>query len=273
MLISDLREIFIALLAGLAQGVLEWLPISSKTVLLMIFLSYGLSPSSSYALGLLLNGVTAAAAIIYFMDEIRGMLSQVRKPLASSEEASLLRFLLISTGITGVVAAPLAGLSLRILEAFGNLSLLMIGSLLALTALMAWIRERRGRYGGRESPRSVDALIAGLAQGLSALPGISRSGVTILALLLLGYSPSASLKLSFLMSIPVTIGGSAFAYLIAPSIPVGIGFAGIILSSIIALISSIFVISTMLRISQRVRASIFALILSSMALAAYILMT
>lgn len=51
----------------------------------------------------------------------------------------------------------------------------------------------------------ADTLILGVAQGLSAFPGISRSGITISALLIRGFKGEAALKLSFLMSIPAVI--------------------------------------------------------------------
>ncbi len=54
--------------------------------------------------------------------------------------------------------------------------------------------------------KGKDAVISGLAQGLSILPGISRSGITMFALLMLGYPGTDTLTLSFLMAIPALSG-------------------------------------------------------------------
>ncbi|RLG02182.1 MAG: undecaprenyl-diphosphatase, partial [Thaumarchaeota archaeon] len=69
------RDLIIALLAGLIQGVTEWLPVSSKTLIFLTLLTYGFEAQTAYLMGLVINGATAVAAIIYFRGEILEMLS------------------------------------------------------------------------------------------------------------------------------------------------------------------------------------------------------
>ena len=90
------RDLLIALLAGLIQGVTEWLPVSSKTLILLTLLTYGLQAQTAYLMGLAINGATAVAAIIYFKKEILEILSSIRSPRRYREGFAILKFLIIS---------------------------------------------------------------------------------------------------------------------------------------------------------------------------------
>ena len=211
------RDLLIALLAGLIQGVTEWLPVSSKTLILLTLLTYGFEAQTAYLMGLVINGATAVAAILYFRGEILEMLSSIRPMRRSREGFILLKFLTISTIVTGLVAIPLAQASRKLVSFDENFAMIIMGSLFLLTTILTWLRTRMS--GGVDEVREVsfiDAVWAGFAQGLSALPGISRSGITIFTLILLGHSSRDSLRLSFLMGIPATIGGIVYSYAAMP---------------------------------------------------------
>ena len=66
-----------------------------------------------------------------------------------------------------------------------------------------------------DSARWRDAALAGLMQGLSVLPGLSRSGLTVAALLGRGFRPRDALALSFLMSVPAGLGGAVYAAIVS----------------------------------------------------------
>jgi len=200
-----------ALILGAVQGVTEWLPISSEGVLTLIqiyLLERPLAQSVTFAIWLHLG--TLLAAVAYFQGEILRLISAFpswitprRRVRLLEEERRLLDFLAVATLTAGVVGAPLLALSLslEILSRWGNL---MIGILLVVTGLIQLAAPRIGL--GMRTLRQLmarDAAWAGLAQGLAALPGLSRSGLTISALLLCGFRETDALRLSFLMSIPV----------------------------------------------------------------------
>jgi undecaprenyl-diphosphatase len=81
--------------------------------------------------------------------------------------------------------------------------LLVTGAILQLPRLLPPRGERRERIG------ALAALAVGTAQGLAITPGISRSGATISAALLLGVAPAAAARFSFLLSIPAIVGALA----------------------------------------------------------------
>jgi len=261
------RDLFIALLVGLIQGVTEWLPVSSKTLILLTLLTYGFEAQTAYLMGLAINGATAVAAIIYFKKEILEMLSSIRSPRRYREGFAVLKFLIISTILTGLVAIPLAQLSRKFISFDENVAMIVMGSLFLLTTILTWLRTRMS--GGVDKVREVsliDAVLAGFAQGLSALPGISRSGITIFTLILLGHSSRDSLRLSFLMGIPATIGGIVYSY---AAMPIFIESRILILtiSSLTAIITSLFTISSLLKLSERLKTYLFTLILAMITLA------
>jgi len=261
------RDLFAALLAGLIQGVTEWLPVSSKTLILLTLLAYGFEAQTAYLMGLVINGATAVAAIIYFKKEILEMLSSIRSPRRYREGFAVLKFLIISTILTGLVAVPLAQLSRKFISFDENVAMIVMGSLFLLTTILTWLRTRMS--GGVDEVREVsliDAVLAGFAQGLSALPGISRSGITIFTLILLGHSSRDSLRLSFLMGIPATIGGIVYSYAAMP-ILIESRILILTISSLTAIITSLFTISSLLKLSERLKTYLFTLILAMITLA------
>jgi len=265
------RDLLVALLAGLIQGVTEWLPVSSKTLILLTLLTYGLEAQTAYLMGLVINGATAVAAILYFRGEILEMLSSIRPRRRSREGLILLKFLTISTIVTGLIAIPLAQASRKLISFDENFAMIIMGSLFLLTTILTWLRTRMS--GGVDEVREVsliDAVLAGFAQGLSALPGISRSGITIFTLILLGHSSRDSLRLSFLMGIPATIGGIVYSYAAMP-ILIELKILILTISSLTAIIVSLFTISSLLKLSERLKTYLFTLILAMVTIAVGVL--
>mgnify|MGYP000538089684 CR=1 FL=1 len=257
-----IENILLGFLSGLIQGVTEWLPISSKTMLFFIFHLWSLSPSDSYMLSLLLNGSTAIAASIYFRRELLKMLSLT----TNIDDASLrlLIFLIISTLVTGILGIFLSMLSIDLLSKLNSSdALIFIGSMLFVTAFLNWWRIKiKSMKKSINDVNIPDALIAGLAQSFSILPGISRSGVTMLALILRGYDVKDSLIISFLMSIPATLGGSIYAYIVSPEVFEVLGLAEIFFSITIVVTVSLAMINLLLRLSQKFKSHLFLLGLS-----------
>jgi undecaprenyl-diphosphatase len=78
------------------------------------------------------------------------------------------------------------------------------------TGLLMYTAQSRARE-FRERPGPLDAVLVGALQGLAVLPGVSRSGTTVSALLLRGHDGPDSLQLSFVLSIPAAAGAGAIA--------------------------------------------------------------
>ena len=258
-----IQELLAAFTAGLVQGTAEWLPISSKTLILLILLVYGFEASNAYLIGLAINGATAIAAIIYFRREILEILSSIRSPQTYEQGFALLKFLIVSTMITGLTAVPLAQVSRKLISFNENIAVIIMGFLFLLTTFFTWLRVRMAREVKVLEAKVdlIDAVLAGFAQGLSALPGISRSGITIFTLILLGHNSRDSLKLSFLMGIPATIGGIIYSYAAMPTL-IGSRTIFLMVSSFTAIVVSLLVISSLFRLSEKLKTYMFTLILA-----------
>ncbi len=187
---------------GLLQGVFEWLPVSSKTVL-MLFASLvgGVSVLESYLLALVLQGGTVVAAVVFF----RGVLTRL------FHQSSLFEFLVVSTAVTGVLGVPIYVIVRVLLSGLEfSATTLLIGLLLLFQFFMR--REDGGGVKSIENVNLVDSVLFGVAQSLSVLPGVSRSGTTITALVFMGYKLEDAMKLSFLASIPANLGGALLGF-------------------------------------------------------------
>lgn len=213
----DVDDAVVAAVVGLAQGILEWLPVSSEggVAILVTFLT-GSSPAVATQLALFVHAGTAVSALGYYRAEVRTVLASLREwrpRTAFTEDTADLSFLALATLATGLTGIPaLLALETLVSELTGGAFVALIGGLLVLTGLLqrfaAWVS-----LGGRDRPDWQDALLVGGLQGIAVLPGISRSGTTISALLLRGHDGSASLRLSFLLSIPAALGANAVVVL------------------------------------------------------------
>lgn len=98
-----------------------------------------------------------------------------------------------------------------------------------------------------------NAVVMGIAQGLAAWPGISRSGATLSAGLLSGGDGKESAKFSFLMSVPIIILSTCeeILSLIMKKQTISVNFLGVIISFIFALIIGILSIKAMMKLTQK----------------------
>ncbi len=208
---DDVVEGFLeALTLGLIQGFAEWLPISSEGLTYMTARNiFGRGYQESLETAIWLHMGTLVAAIIYFRNEIPSIIAGFWR---EGEGRRLLKFLILSTLSTAVTGIPLL-MILRQLQIPDTISSLTIGIILILMALMR--RRNNLPLDGDISNRK--AVITGLAQGLAIIPGVSRSGVTVITLLAQKTGLTQSLRLSFLMSIPATAGAQiALPVLLTP---------------------------------------------------------
>jgi undecaprenyl-diphosphatase len=200
----------LGIILGLVQGVSEWLPISSKTQI--IFAStylFGLNFTEAYAFGLFLEAGTFFAALLYFRHEVWDVLrSLVGK--GDVEGRLLLRYLVVVTAITAVLGVVIyKSVSETITGPVLGIPMIALGCVLIGDGLL--IRFARGRFTptkGLADLTMLDLVIIGVAQGIAAFPGVSRSGATVSAMLLLGLKPEESFRLSFLALIPASVGAA-----------------------------------------------------------------
>ena len=257
---------------GIVQGISEWLPISSKTqVIIASNFLFGLSFTQGYALGLFLEAGTFFAALFYFRREVWNVL----KALVGKGDAEgrlLLKFLVIVTIITAImgvviyksVSESYSGPVLGIPMIFLGCVLIGDGILISLA------KYRQAPTKALKDLSLRDLLLVGFAQGVSAFPGVSRSGVTVSSMLLLGVSPKESFRLSFLALIPASIGAAGVTLLFSPSqVSTAINAAGtsvILISILVTIIIGITSIRILLKAAGSRRIALLTIALGVLAI-------
>ena len=203
-----------SIILGIIQGLTEFLPISSSAHLVITpyLLGWHIPAQDGFIFDVLVQLGTLLAVIIYFRKDLYQIIIAVinglihRQPF--SNPISRLGWLLILATIPAVIAGVL--FKNLVEQAFGSplaAALFLLG-----TALLLLIAERVGKRTRQlETINWLDALIIGLFQVVSLLPGISRSGSTISGGMIRNLDRPAAARFSFLMSVPVMIGAGALA--------------------------------------------------------------
>jgi undecaprenyl-diphosphatase len=192
-----------AVVLSLVQALTEFLPISSSGHLILVpyFLGWpdqGLSFDVAAHLG------TTVAVVAYFRHELIDLVGGFFTGAPGSHGFAPRR--LGWALVVGTIPAALAGLALEsTIEAHLRSPLLIACTTLGY-GLLLLLADRSGRQERDLDALTLrDALLIGLAQALALVPGTSRSGITITAALLLGFTRSAAARFAFLLFIPVGI--------------------------------------------------------------------
>lgn len=200
---------FEALILGVVQGVFEWLPVSSEGVIVLIETQiFGSTLTEAVRFALFLHLGTVLAAIVYLRKDIVALsVSSFRSLFEGRSLEGPARFIFIGTLASGVLGLGfmwiLEEAEAAVMQNFRLINLL-IGLLLLVTAYTQFSKKKTGAR-VFSSLGSKDGFMVGIAQGFAALPGVSRSGTTVAALVALGFKESEALKASFLLGIPIVI--------------------------------------------------------------------
>lgn len=245
-------DAWLALVLGVLQGIFEWLPVSSEgNVALYLRVVEGTDPATATGLALFLHAGTALAALAYYRGEVAGLAASLPawRPETATDGHADLTFLAVATVASGVVGVA-AYLSLAALfpALAGGAFVVLVGLLLVATGLFQRLAE--ARLGDRTTPTLFDAVLVGVLQGVAVLPGVSRSGTTVSALLLRGYEAPAAFRLSFLLSIPAALGAGALVVLDGGLSGVGVTPAVVALGA--AAVVGYLTIDALMRLVRRV---------------------
>lgn len=200
------------LLLGLFQGLTEPIPISSSGHLLIAqyFLGVEIEGSTS-TFALLVNSASLIAVLIIYRTDIRRLIANGFMYLTVKNEENKRDFLFLLYLIIATIPAAIIGVLFQ--DAIDELlsSIVTVGATLVVTGIGLWlIRNMRGQR--KDGSLSVkDALIIGCAQAVALIPGISRSGATIVAAMARGINQETALRFSFLLFIPISLGGAVLS--------------------------------------------------------------
>lgn len=237
-------------LVALIQGLLEWLPISSQGQTVLFVYNLGAVPVESLvALTAWLHIGTMFAVLARYPRDILNIILL--------RDRNLFRLLLIATVGTVIVGLPIYLVRKIALAAVLGLRLnLVIGLLLLTTAAILYASREKSRQSeptdSERLPTSREALVTGLTQGLSILPGLSRSGITVSSLLMQKVGKETALKFSFLMSIPAVLGLFALELASGDLEIATVGLANLLVMDVIAFVVGLASMEALLRLSRKV---------------------
>ncbi len=186
-----------AIISGIVQGITEFLPISSSGHLVMLHSYLGLKEPQLF-FDIFLHIGTLFAVVVYFRRDIIKLLTTQKR---------LLLYIIIGTVPTAFIGYFFNNIAESL---FVNVK--MTGAMLLITALLLFAADwTGGSKFYKDRPKSISRIKAftiGIVQGLAIIPGISRSGSTISAAMLLNAGRMQAIRFSFLLSIPAIIGAS-----------------------------------------------------------------
>lgn len=206
MLISEkLMLLFKYIFLGFVQGFTEPIPVSSSGHVLIIRHLFNID-INGLSFEIIVNFGSLIAIIIIYKNSIKDIFQQSMRYVFNkgSHNQKIFHFFImlcistLTTGIIGLLAEDF------ITQTLSNLYI--VGVSLFITAFALWIIRHLNGSKGDQQITTKDAIIIGIAQSFALIPGISRSGATIVAALLLGLKRKTALKFSFLLYIPVSLG-------------------------------------------------------------------
>ena len=204
-----------AILLGLVQGVAEFLPISSSGHLTLLQHFFGMEEVDNLY-NILLHFATLVAVFVAYRKDIAEMIVEFFRGIADlfsrrgaremgrPPEARRLVLLVILGTLPLFVILPIEGL----VESLGG-SPAFVSVMLLVTGCLLFFSDRLSR--GTKTVRTAtvkDALLVGVAQGFATIPGLSRSGTTISAGMMLGFDRKFAVRYSFLLSLPAVVGAT-----------------------------------------------------------------
>jgi undecaprenyl-diphosphatase len=192
-----LEQLLETIILGIIQGLTEWLPISSTGHLKLVEHFLGLKVPILFDITLHLG--TSIVILIYFKKEVKKIVSAFLRFDFKTEYGKLIPLIIVGTIPTALIGLIFGAI---IEDVFQNplpiaISFILCGIIIYSTKV------------GREKTNTINyskALMIGVAQGITIIPGISRSGTTIAVALLLGIRREKAFKFSFLLSIPAVLG-------------------------------------------------------------------
>jgi undecaprenyl-diphosphatase len=186
---------------AIVQGVAEFLPISSSAHLILLPMFAGWS-DQGLSVDVALHMGTLAAVLTYFRSDVVDLARGAVDTVAGRAGDTRRLFVLVALGtlpavVIGIAAKPLVEGALRSAE--------VIAATTMGFGLVLFAADRIGsRSRELQAMTALHALLIGLAQAIALVPGVSRSGITMSAALIIGFTRPEAARFSFLLSIPTT---------------------------------------------------------------------
>lgn len=223
-------SIFDGLIYGLFQGLTEFLPVSSSGHLLLLS-KFGIG-ENNLLFDVLLHVGTLLAVVICYRKTLWGL---IRHPF---QKKTL--YLIAATVPTCVIALLFKKFLPSVFDGAALPFCFMITAFMLTLTVIAKPKDKPLCVG--------NSVICGIAQGVATLPGISRSGMTISTMLLLGTNKDDATEFSFLLSIPIIIASAILEGAEAAKSGVTLPVLPTVIGVIVAFVSGLISIKFMLKL-------------------------
>ncbi|APS98473.1 undecaprenyl-diphosphatase [Borreliella mayonii] len=235
-----MTNILSAIILGIVQGITEFLPISSSGHLLLF--RHFMNLKLSIIFDIYLHLATVLVIIIYYRKRILELfLTFIRFTLRKSNKSDLtnlklMLLILIITIVTGIVGTFISKYERMFTLSFVLINFIITGILILMLEFNFLKIDFKGNI-------LLVGIFMGLMQGLGALPGISRSGVTIFSASVMGFNRKSAFEISFLSLIPIVFGAILLKHKEFYDIFMVLNFFEINLGALVAFVVGIFSIN------------------------------
>jgi undecaprenyl-diphosphatase len=189
-----------AIILGIVQGLTEFLPVSSSGHIELVKSIFGAEIKEGLLFTIVLHGATALSTVVVFRKDLLDIIKGVLK-FKWNDETKFAWYVVIS-----MIPAALVGFFLDDkIEAFFTGKIGLVATMLLVTGIVLLISDKAKSSDSKQLDTKT-SFIMGLVQAIAILPGISRSGSTIVTGVLLGLNRTKAARFSFIMVLPL-IGG------------------------------------------------------------------
>ncbi len=212
-------EILKVLFLGIVEGITEWLPVSSTGHMLLVdeFLKINIGPNPEVFARIFIDviqlGAILAVVLVFWNKMWPFGLDNSKKPTIKKDTFSMW-FKVVVACVPGAAATVLCK---DLIDTYLNSPYVIAAALIvygiAFILIENWNKKRTPNVSALAQLTYKHALIIGLFQVLSIIPGTSRSGSTIIGALLIGISRTAAAEFTFFLAVPVMMGLSALEML------------------------------------------------------------
>jgi len=240
--------IFQVIIAGVVEGVTEFLPVSSTGHLILLDFLFRIPTTEfvkSFNISIQLGAILAAVVLYakkFYLDSrllIRVVAAFVPTAVLGLIFYKIIRAYLLGNSLIVVLALALGGLILLIVE--------------------YWLKDRPTVGKSLESMTYREAIIIGLAQTVAMIPGVSRSAATIIGGLLFGFSRVAIVEFSFLLAIPTMLAATGLDLVKSSGVFSGSDWLALIVGFMVSFLVALLAIKWLLRYIQNHNFNPFAI--------------
>lgn len=205
----DLIEIFKVVILGIVEGITEWLPISSTGHMILVdeFIKLNVTPAfKEMFLVVIQLGAIMAVVALYF--EKLNPFSRRKNAMQRRETFSLWYKVIAACVPAAVIGLKFDDMMEAVFYNYQTVAVTLIIYGVLFIVIENWNKNRRPVVNTLEELSYGRAILIGIFQVLSLIPGTSRSGSTILGAILIGTSRQVAAEFTFFLAIPVMFGAS-----------------------------------------------------------------